>query len=238
MLTPEGYYQKLRQLPPLMLKICGSNEIIDAAISLESRHHLTPEQSRAMTEMQISLIGQEYGPADVASHVTSDLKLSGQAAKDFTIDFLGSLVLPIQWFVGNVEQIIHQLGGDPAPYIDRAKKEFPEAFGLPPKPQPIDEGDEIGQVAEDSDSLLNDFEDRLTSFAGKAEVLLRLTGLSAKLEAARDTGKVKALDCEQHLMTLDSISSAINTHDLNPFEIAALKRKLKRVVESVTDAIG
>lgn len=126
MMTLDGYIQKLKQLPPLMLKIVSSNTLTDAAIALDERHHLNGKQSRALSEIQVSLIGQEYAPMDVFNHVKNDLQLNEVGAKEVTIDFLGTLVLPVQWFVGNVEHIIQQLGGDPAPFVAAAKQNFPK----------------------------------------------------------------------------------------------------------------
>lgn len=81
--------------------------------------------------------------------------------------------------------------------------------------------------------ILKDFDQRLESFAGRAEILLRLTGLGTDIEDGVKAGKIQAEAGEQQIATLDSISSAINSRDLNPFEVNALHRRLTRLVDDL-----
>jgi hypothetical protein len=150
-------------------------------------------------------------------------------AKKFTIDFLGKICLPMQWYIGNVEGLIKELGGNVANYIDEAQRIFPEVYEIktaPPQPTIAS----VQPILANEPPILHNLEEKLTTNKGRAGILLHLTNLSLQIEQ-RVAAKNLTVEAGQELIHgLDSLSYAVNTKDLNPLEIAAIKRKILSVL--------
>jgi hypothetical protein len=229
MITRDAYTQKIRSLPPLMRAILSNEALTQAAMDLDDRFSLTHEQSRMAMEIEYSIIAQEYAPSEVLTHAISMIRLPDDQARLFAAEFLGTIVMPMQWYVGNVEHLIQQYGGDLSYYKSLTADRFPE-LANPTVNHPASED----QAAE---KILEKFTERLSTFAGRAEILFRLTGLASQVEDAVRDNRLSASQGEQMITDLDSMSSAINTRDLNPFEVEALKRRLTRLLTQLTEAL-
>lgn len=79
-------------------------------------------------------------------------------------------------------------------------------------------------------TILHQLDERLTTTKGRAEILLRLTAVSQQIESAMHSGGLTETKGQDLLHTLDALSYAVNTKDLNPLEINAIKRRLKSVL--------
>ena len=73
----------------------------------------------------------------------------------------------------------------------------------------------------------------LSDVRGRAEILLRLTGLSSVVEAAMGGNRVSKDEGEQLMASLDDAATIINTRDLSPLEVEALRRRLQRLVKQI-----
>ncbi len=226
MIPTEAYLQKIRALPPLMKAILNNEAFGEAIGELEEKYLLSPEQTKALLIIQSSIIGQEYSPDQIYPHIKELLKLGDPIAQQITVDFLGTIVVPMQWFVGNVEQLIRGFGGDPSSFVREAQRKFPE----------LSAGTATPNDASPEERLIDDMPNHLATFAGRAEVLLRLTGLSATIEDLMNAEYMSREEGERLIADLETISSAINTHDLNPFEIQTLQRRTRRVIEEISEA--
>lgn len=213
-----------------MQRIFSSDRIRDLNMGLTDRYHLSAEQTKALVGIEIALIGREYGPDKAFEHIVSELLIKSTMAKEFAREFLGQIALPLAWHIGNVDSLIRELGGNPDQYLAAAKQRFPESYATVPVPvtPPPEQG-----IPSDTSSLLDHFDDRLTTRRGQAEILLRLVGLSAQVEDAIGSGKLATAEGEELIRELDALSNAINTQSLNPLEVQAVKRRLGRVLDQL-----
>lgn len=231
MISTEAYFQIISTLPPLMLKLLKHEGMIQQAIALEDEFNLKGRQGKMMMELEASIIAQEFPPSALLTHVKEDMGMDEATARRFTAAFLGRLCLPMQWYIGSVEALIKEYGGNVEQYVTEAKRIFPEMFGLAPTsvPAPTSIAQPIG-VDVDGHPVLHNFDERVGSLKGRAEVLLRLTGLSSEVEGAMQEKKVTEVEGEQLLKQLDGLSYAVNTKDLNALEVEALRRGIKKVL--------
>ncbi len=229
MIPLDAYLDKVRALPPLMKTIINNDALGDALGELEDKYLLSGEQAKALLLIESSIIGQEYAPDQVYVHIKELLKLSDPIAQQLTVDFLGKIVMPMQWFVGNVEQIIRGFGGDPSSFAHDMQRRFPELSASP-------SGTDGSVQQTTAEKILDHFAEHLETFPGRAEILLRLTGLSATVEALVGRQHMSHEEGERALAELESISAAINTRDLNAFEVQSVQRRVKRIVDAVSEA--
>lgn len=169
-----------------------------------------------------------------------ETKIDEATCNKMAIELLGEFFLPLQWHLGNVEKIITELGGDAAKYITMAKQNYPEVYApkiissVTPDSGTLSD-DSMAKTDDESGEpkILHNIDERLTSAHGRAEVLLRLVALSQKIEAAGKSGKLSEQETGELLHGLDALSYAVNTQDLNPLEMAAIKRRLKTIIGKV-----
>lgn len=233
MITPDDYLAALTKLPPLMKQLTKHHGLVDQAIALEDKYRLNGQQAKTMMNLEASIIAQDIQPGAVLDHVNREMGMDSATAKKFAVDFLGMICLPMQWYIGNVENIIQQLSGDLRTYQAQVATVFADLYGTAE-----DRGEEVpaattsgGSVIEANEPpIVQHIAERLTTTKGRAEVLLRMTALSQEIETAASTNRI-GQDVSQQLMhSLDALSYAVNTQDLNPLEIAAIKRRLKSVL--------
>lgn len=229
------FLQTLSKLPDLLKSILGHDETTDLNIEIVETHGLDPNQTYALLKILQLVIMQIVTPDKVPARVASDLNLVGDKAKNVALDLLGLRLLPMEWYIGPVQPVIKQLGGNVAMYLARLTTLYPEVYSGGSLYQageaeatPADTS--VPDHHETHELLLKDFEDRLTSFHGRAEILLRLTGVSTEIEEAVRAGRIARAQGESAMRELDSLSFAINNHDFNLFEVRAMRRKLEALL--------
>lgn len=246
------YFQALAKLPDLAKSVLTHDETSDFNVDIADQHHLTLEQSRALAHIIQFLILKSLAPAAVLARVARDLQLPPDKAKSVTCDLLGWRMLPLEWYVGAVQPTLISLGAKPEDYLKKLRTIYPEVFSqgpllLSPTPDPDDAIGQANLLAEQASQkeksgvtagLLENFNDRLTSFKGRAEILLRLTSLSVQVDEAMKNNKLPLEQGQQFLQELDNISFAVNTQDLNAFESQVLKHRLERLLVKLQPVLG
>lgn len=225
-------------LPDLMKSILTHDVNTDINIEIKNAAGLTNDQRDVMMGIIRKIILKTINPSQLLAAIQNDIKLAPPKAKKLALDLLGRRFLPMQFYVGNVEGLIKELGGDLEKYQAEARKNYPEVydpnFGKTTAEEPASEDLESGIKIEPS--ILHSIDERLQTNGGRAEVLLRLTGVSEEIEGAMKSGKITQDEGQKILHSLDALSYAVNTQDLNPLEVAAIKRKLKSVLAKLESA--
>lgn len=232
----------LAQVPDLMKAILDHDENADINMAIEDKHKLSPKQCDAMMAVMREVILQTVEPSRLVAVLQKELELDEPKAKALALDLLGWRFLPMEWYLGPIEPLIRELGGDPKGYIYLIAPIYPEVYGdmlaeMQEAEQSESQSSEQTASAEKQEpTILHSIDDRLTTNKGRAEVLLRLTALSQQIEEA---GKAKTLnenEAQELMHSLDTLSYAVNTQDLNPLEIAAIKRRLKNILAKLPSA--
>jgi hypothetical protein len=221
MATPQPV-NPFADLPPLMKTIIDKELSAEINADIEQKHRLTEPQGDAMMDVIRKVIFRTITPNELLTTVQRDIKLDTRQATELTIDLLGRRFLPMEWYIGDVQGIIRRLGGHAEDYLLEAKRNYPEVYAKAPSTE-----------AENAHPVLDDFEQRISTMTGKAEILLRLTGLSSVVEEAMNRNRLPRNIGEGVMRQLEAVSYAINTHDLNPFEVQSIKRKLKKIIGQV-----
>lgn len=220
------------KLPDLMKSIIDRELFAQFDIEIEQHNGLTLEQGDKMMDVIRGIILKRYAPNKLVLTLKKTIGLDETKSKKLALDLLGRQFLPMEWYIGNVEGLIKELGGDLAMYQAQARKNYPEVYDPETaKRRAESEAEpavEAGKQAEPS--ILHLIDERLQTNKGRAEVLLRLTALSQEIEEAMKTGELTETEGQRLLHSLDALSYAVNTQDLNPLEVAAIKRRLKNVL--------
>ncbi len=226
------------KLPDLLKKVIDRDVFAQGDIEIEEQNGLTIEQGDKMMDVIRMVIFKTITPVEVVATIQRVIGLDEVRAKKLALDLLGKQFLPMQWYIGNVEGLITELGGDVAKYQAEAQKNYPEVYAPQPTPETEEPTEKIispfkDEAAKDEPTILRNIDERLTTNKGRAEVLLRLTALSQQIDEAMKSGKFGETQGQEMLHSLDALSYAINTQDLNPLEIAAIKRRLKNVLSKL-----
>ena len=234
------------QLPDLLWNMLVRVETIDINIDIATQNKLTEAQGKGMMGVIRKIILKSITPRELLDTIRRDITgLNDQQAKKLALDLLGRRFLPMQWYIGNVEQLILELGGKVDEYLVVAKKIYPEVYAqnmtptglvsaVPPRMKTVTTAEVVVDAATlEKHPVLHNFDERVGSLKGRAEVLLRLTGLSSEVEEAMKAKKVTEAEGEQLLKTLDGLSYAVNTKDLNALEVEALRRGIKKVLRAL-----
>lgn len=233
------------QLPALLKKVLEHEENIDINIDICRSMQLNDDQSTALMGVIRKVIFKTIRPEEVVAALKKDLELGEQQAKKLALDLLGRRFLVMQWYIGNVEAEIAKLGGDVVKYDAEARKLYPEVYEPHAQDQehvqeveqheetPAIETPSTSETGEQEPTILRAIDDRLTTNKGRAEILLRMTALSQQIETAGKSGALNETQTGELLHGLDALSYAVNTQDLNPLEIAAIKRRLKSILSKV-----
>ncbi len=223
----------LTQLPPLMFTIISKERSAEINMEVESQHHLTEQQGDGMMQMIKNIITKKVIPGQLLEKLKQEIGLKQEASKALALDLLGRRFLPMQWYIGNVEGLIKDLGGEVEKYVAEARKNYPEVYAPEAKTSPALTQTQTAIKTSDDLGIFHDIDETLTSTKGRAGLLLKLTGLSQEIEVAAKQGKFNETEGAELLRGLDALSYAVNTKDLNPLEIVAIKRKLKSILAKV-----
>jgi hypothetical protein len=240
----------------MMQSVLSHEENGELTLRVADDHDLSRDQRKALVHIVQFVILQQVRPQDVPERVEKDLQLGRQEARQVACDLLGWRFLPMEWYIGPVQPVIRNLGGDPEHYLAELREIYPEVFlGAPlfpePKPDPEDpmtaynekiaaadqqQAEAAPEMSTRSEEfgILDEFLERLGSESGRAEILLRLTGLSSTLEERMDAGAITREVGEGFLERLESIANAIETRDMNPLEMQSLRRRMQRILEDLT----
>ncbi|MBI2984256.1 MAG: hypothetical protein HYY50_01380 [Candidatus Kerfeldbacteria bacterium] len=216
------------QLPSLMQQVLNHEENIDVNMAIEQSNGLTAKQGDQMMGVIRKIILKVMKPAELVATIKQDIVLDDDRAKKLALDLLGRRFLPMEWYIGKVQPLIHELGGNVAEYLAEVKKLYPEVYA------PAQAPTTVPSPTDTEHPLLRDFDQRVSSLKGKGEILLRLTGLSSQVEEAVKAEQLEPDAGERMMQELDAMSYAVNTQDLNPFEINSLKRKLRRILSQLS----
>ncbi len=237
MVSPKAYYKLYLEFPPLLKEVLAHRELSDINIALSKQYKLSDDQQRKMVRLEASLVAQEFTPEQLQTQIQNELHTDTDHAKNLTREILSRIMLPMEWYLGDIQSTIKNLGGDPVAALAEAQKNFPEVYAPQPEPNAAAAAATADSIEpsvafdEDAHPLLRDFDTKAATLRGKADILLRLTGLSSQVEAAMKSGELLQPDGERLMQDLDAVSYAVNTQDLNPFELNALKRKIRRILK-------
>lgn len=219
-------------LSTLMKSVIDREESVTINIDIEKKNNLTHDQGDKMMSVIRKVILQTIRPNELVATIQKEIGLDEARAKKLALDLLGRRFLPMEFYLGSIRPLIQQLGGNVEQYLAEAKKLYPEVYAAPvlapTAPEPA--AAPSTQPETTSHPILSNFDQRLTSFQGRAEILLRLTGLSAQVEDAIKAKKLSIPDGQQFMQQLDAVSYAINTQDLNPLEVQSIKRRLTKLL--------
>lgn len=221
-----------------MKSIIDREESVVVNIDIEKNNGLTREQGDKMMGVIRKVILQIIRPDELVATIQKDIGLDEAAAEKLALDLLGRRFLAMEFYLGGIRPLIQQLGGNVDQYLAEAKKRYPEVYQAAPAPTAAPVAPAPSAVVATkptaqpsaSSSLLDGLEERLTTFRGRAEVLLRMTALSQQVETAINAKVIDDSRGQALLQALDALSYAVNTQDLNPLEVQAIKRRLAKVV--------
>lgn len=246
MVTAEAIINAYTKFPKLLQRILGHRYISDTFLNLAEKYKLNDVQRMALINVYNELLLQTYTLNNLEVSIKKDVGLSEKDTHQLMIEFIGKLVLPIAWYVGDVRTILVDLGADYAMYEEILRDEFPEVYtqNASQEMSAIPDVASLSEEEPESDSekpvneptILRNIEDRLASSKGRAEVLLRLTALSQQIEDAVKAKKISEKEGQDLMHSLDALSYAVNTQDLNPLETAAIKRRLKSIIAKLDAA--
>lgn len=224
------------KLPDLLLDIVSKEISTDININIAQQFNIPDTNSRVYIDIIRKVVLKTITPDKLVATIEQDIGFDDVSAKKLALELLGRRFLPMQWYIGNVENLITSLGGDLNKYQAEARKNYPEVYAPETaKPEPtVTEKITAPSAAPGEDlGILHDIEQRLTTFRGRAEVLLRLTALSRDIDQAIKDKRLSEAHGEELIHSLDALSYAVNTKDLNPLEVAAIKRRLSRIVSEL-----
>jgi hypothetical protein len=218
------------KLPDLMKSVIDREENSEINSAIESKNKLTAAQGDAMMGVIRSIILQTIRPDELVSVIQRDIHLDEPQAKKLALDLLGERFLPMEFYLGPIRPLIEQLGGNVNEYLVQARQRYPEVYAPKtetPKPSEGETGSEP--------QLLQNFNEKVETPRGRADILLRLTGLAGQVDELMKAEKLPQADGEALLRDLDTLSYAVNTKDLNPLEVQSLKRRLRKVLGRISE---
>ena len=214
-------------LPPLMKAIVYRDDVSDLNGEIIKLHHLTQTQQKQLMSVLRKVILKVIEPQDLVQTIEHDLGLAAPAAVSLAIDLLGKRFLSMEFYLGPIAPLIRQLGGNPAPFLLEAQQRYPEVY------DPAKTATSGAAPSSAGSEILKNFDERLEDFKGRAEILLRLTGLSSTIEDRMKADQLPHDQGEGLLADLEEAASTVDTRDLSHLERQRLRRKLARVVEAV-----
>lgn len=219
LIKPQTPFSKL---PDLMKQILLHDENTEINIAIKEKNRLSNEQRDKMMGVIRKVILQTIRPDDLVITLKQDLNLNEDRAKKLALDLLGERFLPMEFHIGPVRPLIEQLGGNVNEYLVQARQRYPEVYAPKLAPSPENPTGE--------NSLLRNFENKIETARGRADLLLRLTGLAGQIDEMMKKEILNQAAGEELLRSLDTLSFAVNTQDLNPLEVQSLKRRLRKVL--------
>lgn len=229
MLTAETYYKFYANFPPLLRQVLSSRALVEILMDIGKQYHLTKPEQKVMVLLVDEIVIQQEQPKNLVERIQHDMGLEEDKAQNVAKDLLGRVFLPMEWYLGSIEPLLHELGGNVGEYTAEARQRFPEVYA--PVQQPPEQ-----QAEAALHPLLENFEDKVSTLRGKADILLRLTGLSTDVEDLMHNNQLSQEEGERMMRDLEAVSYAVNTQDLNPFEVSSIKRKIKKVLDHLPTA--
>ncbi len=227
--TIKKAFNPFQKLPDLMKQVLLHDENTEINIAIKEKNNLTNDQRDKMMGIIRKIILQTIEPSALVSTVQRDLGFDESRAKKLALDLLGERFLPMEFHIGSVRPIIEQLGGNVNEYLVQARQRYPEVYAPKLAQASADTG------ASGEHPLLRNFENKLETPRGRADVLLRLAGLAGQIDDLMKNEKLNQTLGEELLRSLDTLSFAVNTQDLNPLEVQSLKRRLRKVLTRLPD---
>lgn len=220
----------LANIPPLLKAVLShDDDNTSLNIAIEKKNGLTDSQGDAMMAIIRKVIRQTIKPDEVLQVIENEIHLPEPQAKKLALDLLGERFLPMEFYLGPVRPLIEQLGGNVNEYLVQARQRYPEVYAPKsevPKPIEVESGSEP--------QVLQNFNEKVETPRGRADILLRLTGLAGQVDELMKAEKLPQADGEALLRDLDTLSYAVNTKDLNPLEVQSLKRRLRKVLGRIS----
>lgn len=218
-----------KDLPALMKLIIDSERSPEINQRVEKEQGLTETQGDQMMSVIRKVIFKTITPKELVPTIQKDLKLNEERSKKLALDLLGRRFLAMEWYLGPVQPLIQELGGEASQFLAEARQNYPEVY-TPKAASGEVEGDE---PADEHMHLLSNFDEWVGTMKGKAEILLRLTNLSIRADEAIKAGRIPEAEGQRLLQDLDSVSYALNTKDLSAFEIHSLRRQVEKFLQAI-----
>lgn len=218
-----------------MKQVLYHEENNDLNRAIKEQHHLSETQGEVMMEIIRKVILQVITPNALAETIQREVGLNTDQSQALALDLLSKRFLPMEWYLGPIQPLIHELGGNVTEALAEAQQRYPEVYN----PQQQEESYDLTGEEEPSAmtaAMLENFEDRIGTMRGKADILLRLTGLSTEVETMMQSGALDQETGNRMMRDLEAVSYAVNTQDLNPFEVNSIKRKIKKVLAQLPPA--
>ena len=213
-------------LPELLKSVLSHEENTDINLEIQSAHKLTPAQRQGMMKIIQGVILKNIVPANLVKSIQTELQLDVDQATSLARDLLSRRFLAMEWYIGPVQPLIEQLGGDVQTALRDIQRRYPELF--PETSGVLDEN-----VFTDSYHLLANFNEWIGTTEGKEEILLRLTNVSMQMEEAIKDGRIPEAEGQKLMADLDAVSYAVNTQDLNHFETHSMRRQIEKFLEAI-----
>jgi len=181
------------------------DEHANALIELEKKFNLTNEKSRAILLIQKDILLKNQKSEDLISLVQNNLKINDDLSIKIAVELLGNYFLLFQDFLGKVDNLILQNGGDLKMYQDRARKLLSPHRQLQEfiKPYIYDFGlENSGDAARDE--LIDIILDRALGKVDEKGLIDRLRALFEKIKI--ETKAEEVADTIENLLVAGDIS--------------------------------
>src|SRR3990167_7056443 len=176
-------YNKIYDLPQRIQDRMFMDEHADLNGALAEKYELRGEQLRLMLYLENDIVFQIFSSNDLIRLFQERLGLNADIAKQIAVELLGNYFLLFQDFLGKVDDLIVQNGGDLKIYQDRASKLLSPHRQLQEfiKPYIYDFGlENAGDAARDE--LIDIILDRALGKVGEKGLIDRLRALFEKIK--------------------------------------------------------
>ena len=198
-------YKIFSNLNPLILNRSYMDEHIDIAIEIIKNFHFDDFQRKELLNIQNDILLGKNQARELAQLLKERLKIDEQISKKISIDLWGNYFLLFQDFLGKVDDLIVQNGGDLKMYQERARKLLSPHRQLQEfiKPYIYDFGlENAGDAARDD--LIDIFIDRALGKVDEKGLIDRLRVLFEKIKV--ETKAEEVADTIENLMVAGDIS--------------------------------
>ena len=198
-------YQEINDLPSKIQDRMFMDEHADLNGALAEKYELRGEQLRLMLYLENDIVFQTFSSNDLIRLFQERLGLNADIAKKIAIDLWGNYFLLFQDFLGKVDDLIVQNGGDLKMYQDRARKLLSPNRQLQEfiKPYIYDFGlENSGDAARDE--LIDIILDRALGKVDEKGLIDRLRALFEKIKI--ETKAEEVADTIENLLVAGDIS--------------------------------
>jgi len=198
-------YQEINDLPSKIQDRMFMDEHADLNGALAEKYELRGEQLRLMLYLENDIVFQTFSSNDLIRLFQERLGLNADIAKKIAVELLGNYFLLFQDFLGKVDDLIVQNGGDLKMYQDRARKLLSPHRQLQEfiKPYIYDFGlENSGDAARDE--LIDIILDRALGKVDEKGLIDRLRALFEKIKI--ETKAEEVADTIENLLVAGDIS--------------------------------